>query len=305
MEIFLIRETLTAASPEEARRHAVPYVALATRQEFTENFAFFDMGIDMDFRPQAAITAAEVNYDAVLGTFSIPDRKELTGDDHRFAFAFDEKGIVFLDDDGYVRSTLKNISRLKKWRFPSLERFLFDFLEQITADDLRLLEGFEDRLDALEERAQRADSADVPDEVAEIRGDISRLKLHYRQLQDLAQELEENENDFFAEDNLRFFSLYSNRVKALTDICTAVQEHCVQVRELQRASLDTRQNRLMSILTVVATIFMPLTLIVGWYGMNFVYMPELQYRYAYPVVIAVSVLIVVGCVIYFKKKKWL
>ena len=61
----------------------------------------------------------------------------------------------------------------------------------------------------------------------------------------------------------------------------------------------------MTVLTVVTTIFMPLTLIVGWYGMNFKYMPELDWVWGYPIVIAVSVLIVIGSLIFFKRKKWL
>ena len=66
-----------------------------------------------------------------------------------------------------------------------------------------------------------------------------------------------------------------------------------------------KQNRIMTILTVVTTIFMPLTLIAGWYGMNFRYMPELDSVWGYPVIIAVSILIVIGSLLFFKKKKWL
>ena len=61
----------------------------------------------------------------------------------------------------------------------------------------------------------------------------------------------------------------------------------------------------MTLLTVITSIFMPLTLIAGWYGMNFKYMPELDYKSAYPIVIGVSIAIVVVCLIFFKKKKWL
>ena len=61
----------------------------------------------------------------------------------------------------------------------------------------------------------------------------------------------------------------------------------------------------MTILTVVTTIFMPLTLIAGWYGMNFRYMPELDAVWGYPVIIIISILIVIGSLLFFKKKKWL
>ncbi len=61
----------------------------------------------------------------------------------------------------------------------------------------------------------------------------------------------------------------------------------------------------MTLLTVITSIFMPLTLITGWYGMNFRFMPELDKPYAYPIVLGVCLLIVVGCLIWFKKKKWM
>lgn len=61
----------------------------------------------------------------------------------------------------------------------------------------------------------------------------------------------------------------------------------------------------MNVLTIVTTVFMPLTLIVGWYGMNFRYMPELESVWGYPVVIAVSALIVIASMVFFKRKKWL
>ena len=79
----------------------------------------------------------------------------------------------------------------------------------------------------------------------------------------------------------------------------------MQLRDLYKAHIDIKQNRIMTVLTVVTTIFMPLTLIVGWYGMNFRFMPELKWKWGYPVVITISVLIVSGSLWFFKKKKWL
>ena len=72
-----------------------------------------------------------------------------------------------------------------------------------------------------------------------------------------------------------------------------------------KAHLELRQNHIMTILTVVTTIFMPLTLITGWYGMNFRYMPELETEWGYPLVFGTCILIITGSLIFFKKKKWL
>lgn len=83
-----------------------------------------------------------------------------------------------------------------------------------------------------------------------------------------------------------------------------LRENMLQLRELYQSKQDARQNKIMGILTIVTTFFLPLTLITGWYGMNFAYMPELKWRYGYPVVILVALIIAVGEFIYFKRKKF-
>jgi magnesium transporter len=131
------------------------------------------------------------------------------------------------------------------------------------------------------------------------------MRIHYEQLLDFGQELEENENGFFTEENLRYFRLFTERVMRLMDQVKSLRDYTVQLRELFSTQLDIRMNRIMTLLTIVTVIFMPLTLIVGWYGMNFVNMPELHWKYGYPVVILVSLIILIGSIAWFKKKKWL
>ena len=91
----------------------------------------------------------------------------------------------------------------------------------------------------------------------------------------------------------------------LQDMVNSQRDYTAQLRDLLQAQLEVKQNTIMTVLTVITTIFLPLTLIAGWYGMNFIYMPELSWAYGYPVIIIVSVLIVVGCLYLFKKKKWM
>ncbi|MBR6273458.1 MAG: LPXTG cell wall anchor domain-containing protein, partial [Lachnospiraceae bacterium] len=91
----------------------------------------------------------------------------------------------------------------------------------------------------------------------------------------------------------------------LHDNSASLRDYTMQLRDLYKAQIDVKQNRIMTVLTVVTTIFMPLTLIAGWYGMNFRFMPELEWKWSYPVVIGVCVLIAVGSLLFFKKKKWL
>ncbi|EFK08939.1 CorA-like protein [delta proteobacterium NaphS2] len=75
--------------------------------------------------------------------------------------------------------------------------------------------------------------------------------------------------------------------------------------DLYMSSLSNRMNQVAQVLTIVATIFIPLTFIAGVYGMNFKYMPELDLRWAYPACLLLMLLIAALMVLYFKRKKWI
>ena len=167
------------------------------------------------------------------------------------------------------------------------------------------MERYEKELDSIEDEILSDNGENGLVRVSQILDDVRELRVHYEQLIDMTQELEENENGFFSEKKLRYLHLFMNRMARLHDAAASLREHTVQVRDLYRAQLEVKQNRIMTLLTVVTTIFMPLTLLVGWYGMNFRYMPELDEPIAYPAVIVCSVLIVVVSLIFFKKKKWM
>ena len=78
-----------------------------------------------------------------------------------------------------------------------------------------------------------------------------------------------------------------------------------QVKDAYQSRLDARQNRSMQFLTIISTIFLPLTLITSWYGMNFAHMPELDPHWAYPLLIVVVAGICVGLYRLFKRARWL
>ena len=303
---FVIEETLRKVSQDEIKKSGKQYVAVLTSDEWAKNKDSFGMGIDMDLDlSDIFLTKAEVNYDSLTGSFAIPDRKNPSGDDLKFAFALDEKGIIFIDDGNTAEQIILGVQRTKKWKLPSLERFLYDFLDQIVKDDLRLMENYETELDLMEQSIIDGDENLPSGRLNDIRSDIRYLRIHYEQLMDLAQEFQENENNFFKQENLRYFRLFIDRAARLHDTSMSLRDYTMQLRDLYKAHLDIKQNRIMTVLTVVTTIFMPLTLIVGWYGMNFRYMPELNWEWSYPVVIIISIAIVVLSLLFFKKKKWL
>lgn len=303
---YLIRKNLVECSASELGTGQEQFVAVLTAKEWERENALFDMGIDLDLNPEEIhSTKIEVNYDSLTGTISLPDRANFTGEDRKFAFALDEKGIVFIDDTNAAREIIEKIKNSRQWKMPCLERFLYDFLEQIVHEDLPLMEGFDTELNQIEKDILDKGESGHLKEINLIRSEIRELKIHYEQLIDFAQELEENENGFFQEENLRYFHMFSNRMARLYDTASSLRDYTMQLSDLYQSQIDLKQNRIMTILTVVTTIFMPLTLITGWYGMNFTYMPELDSPYGYPVIIVVALVIAVASLLYFKKKKWL
>ena len=307
MSYYLLRETIQpCAEPDVFGNKTTQFVAVLTTPEWELERESFDMGIELDPDTRDIHnTKAEVNYDSLTGSFQIPDREDLRGKEFCFAFALDEKGVVFIDDSGKAEQMIDFIRRTKRWREPSLERFLYDFLEQIVARDLSIMERYESELNQIEDEVLSSDGQGNLARVNEIRSDIRRLLVHYEQLMDMTQELEENENGFFSEDNLRYIHLFMNYLTRRHSTATSLRDYTIQVRDLHNTQLEVRQNKTMTLLTVITTIFMPLSLIAGWYGMNFKYMPELDAIWAYPTLFIVSIFILVIELMYFKKKKWL
>ena len=146
---------------------------------------------------------------------------------------------------------------------------------------------------------------EYPSQLNDIRSSLLDLHMHYEHLIDLSKELEENENGFFKDENLRYFRLFADRVMRLQDTVTSLREYIVQLRNLIGEQLAIRQNHIMTLLTVVTTIFMPLTVIAGWFGMNFTNMPSINSPWGYPLTILCSISIVLISLWWFRKKKWL
>ncbi len=303
---YLIKEMLQPCSLEELQKGGCQYVAVLTPGEWQETADSFDMFIDLDLDAQDdQESRVMVNYDSLTGTLVVPDREKISEVSHHFAFALDEKGIVLICATDYAERLVDKVMKTRRWKLPSLERFIYDLLELIINRDLQLLSRIEQELNQTEEAILRGEIEQYPARLNALKGDLLDLRLHYEQLIDIGQELEENENGFFKAENLRYFHLFTSRVQRLSESVYVLRDYISQLRDLMQSELSVRQNHIMTLLTVITAIFMPLTLIAGWYGMNFRYMPELEWRYSYLVVFIVCLLIAGGSLWYFKKKKWL
>jgi magnesium transporter len=215
------------------------------------------------------------------------------------------------DDKGNIRRQFEQVVQRYEKNGRGLgetvpEKFLYHFLDNMMLDDRRFLENMEFQMSALETKMmeQRVNPGFIH-EILSIKKELMYIWNYYEQLIDVGEVLRDNENDMFPDENVRRFDMFTKRATRTSENVKYLKEYTVQLQETHDAMLDYNLNSIMKLFTVITTIFLPLTLIVGWYGMNFTNMPELTWKYGYPGVIVFSIVVVVICIVAFKKYRLL
>lgn len=182
-------------------------------------------------------------------------------------------------------------------------KVLYLFLSRLIMDDNVIFEDIEKEIADIEETLITSQKSDCIKTIIRYRKKLMIFKTYYNQLLNITEGLSENDNNLLEGGDFRLFKQLTNRINRLYNYVISLREYVTQVREAYQTQMDINLNSVMKLFTVITVIFMPLTVLVGWYGMN-LRMPEFNSAYAYPIVIAISVLIVVGEIIYFIKNKW-
>ncbi|BDF34183.1 MULTISPECIES: CorA family divalent cation transporter [Extibacter] len=247
---------------------------------------------------------ADLLKDCVIGTFVIPRKDDLLGTYTTFGFYMTTEKLVLVDDSGIIEKLVKHMAEALTVEKTYTAHFFFELMEYLVKEDVIFLQNYEKKLSELEGVLLQGVINDFDKKMLAIRKELLALQSYYQQLTDVSETLEENQNHMFEEEDCRIFDLYSKRADRLFDNTRRLQEYSLQLREMYESQIDIRQNKIMKFLTVVTTIFLPLSLIAGWYGMNFVGMPELSSPYGYAVVIIVSIAIILVEIWLFRIKKW-
>ena len=182
----------------------------------------------------------------------------------------------------------------------------YRFFAGLFKGDMAYLEKLEAQINGGESTILEGKAKDdAPRRIAAWRRELLHLKRYYEQLDAIFDEMCDNDNGLIEANILARLEVLGRRTgRYLQKVC-ALQELVAQLREAYQSQLAIQQNDLMRVFTIVTVLFLPLTLITGWFGMNFVNMPELQSEWGYPVIIAASILLVAGLLWFFRHKKWL
>ena len=180
---------------------------------------------------------------------------------------------------------------------------LYTFFSHLLRTDFDKMDDLEASITEVEEMVLKGYQADYKGLIISIRKKLLRLKKYYEQLSQIFDGVLENENHFISEENLRNFKLLARKSDRLISDVIDLRDYITQVREAYQSQTDIELNRLMKIFTIVTVIFMPMTVIVGWYGMN-LQLPEYSWKHGYLFVMILNVIIAASLIVYFKKKKW-
>ena len=231
---------------------------------------------------------AEIYPRYISGSLCIPDRKRLLETSFCFTFYINESSIVFVSEDSVPDRIIETMIHRYESQDMSPELFLYGFFSEFLTDDMELLESYERKLFLLEENAMRGNIHDLMPRLLKNKRELTRLRNYFEQIDDMAGQLQGNVRNYFDPERLQLLQLIGDRACRLQQVAQQSIDYCQTLRDFEQAQSDHKQNKTMQLMTVLTSVFFPLTVITGWYGMNFSHMPELDARFGYPLIIAIS-----------------
>ena len=302
MIILALGETLEPIDEEQFKAEDRSAVFVATSKEAKEVMELAEMVYEGDINLQTvSFCRMEAQQECLAGSFCIPKLLDMLGSRYRILFFINQRHIVIIDDNDFSWRLIMRIRQNRTKQGETREHFIYNFIGQFMSRDVETLGRYEKLIMDMEEKVMDGVIEGFQNEIMPIRKELLTLRGYYDQLMDMGKELEENENGFFAKKRLKYFGIIADRADRLMGRTAHLLEYAKQVQDAYQAQVDAQQNRNMQFLTVISTIFFPLTLITGWYGMNFRNMPELEN--GYPGVVILSLVVIAGCIFIFKKKK--
>lgn len=230
----------------------------------------------------------------LFGTFHIPVKKK-EKKNINFAIYILPDRLIFVEEDDYVENLIRS-AQIRAGEGPyEVGQFLGDFFMELIEEDILYLASLERDIAKMEETVLRGDTDYFHYHMLRIKKEISRMYCYYCQMADVGETISVRESAC---------GNFSKRVGRMKQEAQSLREYAMQVQDVYQSEISIHQNNIMKLLTIVTTIFLPLSLIAGWYGMNFYNMPELEWRYGYPVVSGIGLAVIIACLWFFKKKKF-
>jgi len=215
--------------------------------------------------------------------------------------------ISFQETDGDVFDPVRDRIRMTKGKMRRMgaDYLAYALIDAVVDNYFLILEDVGEDLEALEDELIRNPAPDTSQQIHEMKRDMIFLRKSVWPLREVISRLARGESEIFEESTEIYLrDVYDHTVQVIDTIET-FRDILSEMLDIYLSSISNRMNEVMKVLTIIATIFIPLTLVAGIYGMNFEYMPELRWHWGYPAVLLFMLFVGLVMVFYFRKKGWL
>jgi len=219
--------------------------------------------------------------------------------DHTVLSFQEREGDVF----NPVRERIKN--KTGKIRKSGADYLIYTLLDSIVDQYFLILEKLGDKTELLEDALINQPSPENLRVIHQGKRNLIFLRNAVWPLREVINKLEKDESKLIQKNTKLFLrDVYDHTIQVIETV-EALRDMVAGLLDIYLSSVSNKMNEVMKVLTIIATIFIPLTFLAGIYGMNFHYMPELSWKWAYPVTLFIMFLIGLGMYFFFKKKNWL
>ncbi|MHC5156739.1 MAG: magnesium/cobalt transporter CorA, partial [Planctomycetota bacterium] len=216
--------------------------------------------------------------------------------------------LTFQEHTGDVFEQIRQRIRSGKGRIRKMgcDYLAYALVDAIVDNYFQILEVFGERIESLEESLLVDSGRDILHDIHHLKRELTFLRRSVWPLREMVAGMERMESALIKKSTRIFIrDLYDHTIQIM-DTVESFRDVASGLLDLYMSSVSNRMNAVMKVLTIIATIFIPLGFIAGVFGMNFEHMPELKWQWAYPVGFwTMIVFIVAGMVWFFKQKKWL
>lgn len=214
--------------------------------------------------------------------------------------------ITFGEEEGDVFDSVR--MRLRKegsmLRKEGIDFLFYQLMNALVDEYFHILAYIGERIDLIEYEVLESSSNEELKEIRLLKKDLLYLHKFVWPLREVTAWLGKEEVSQISDATNFYFKDLNKELTQIVESTETYREVLSSLIEITLSSISYRLNEVMKVLTIISTIFIPLTFIVGVYGMNFRYMPEIDHRLGYPVTWLVMILLALGMIYYFKKKKW-
>ena len=215
--------------------------------------------------------------------------------------------ISLQEKEGDILDSLRERIRNNKGKIRRLgsDYLMYGIMDTVVDHYFSVLEHIGEEIEEMEEQLMHSATQQLLNRIYKLKQELVYLRKSIWPMREVVSTIQRTEYDLVKPDTFIFFRDVYDHTVQLVETVETFRDMSSGMLDLYLSTVSNKMNEVMKVLTIFAAIFIPLTFLAGVYGMNFEFMPELKWKFGYPFWWVLTVIVTIGMLIYFKRKKWL